>query len=87
MASATPDDQPSHITLKRSEDGEWWVITDEETGVTTQGRTREHALEMLDEAVALYRGDAGHEPTEDELRELGIDPDEMGSADLPDFMQ
>lgn len=73
-------------------EGEWWVITDEETGVTTQGKTREHALEMLDEAVALYKGEAGHEPTGEELRELGIDPDEVKQSreendELPEFMQ
>jgi predicted RNase H-like HicB family nuclease len=70
------------------EDGVW-VITDVETGVTTQGDTREDALAMLDEAVALHNGDIGHEPTDDELRELGIDPEEntTGNSELPDFMQ
>jgi predicted RNase H-like HicB family nuclease len=34
-----------------------------ETGITTEGETREHALEMLDDAVAAYRGEAGRPPT------------------------
>lgn len=44
------------ITL--TEEDEWWVATDEsvgEHGVTSQGRTREEALENLDEAVELTR--------------------------------
>lgn len=55
----------------------WWVIRDEETGVTTQGETREHALEMLDDAVALYKGQAGRPVTEEDLREWGIDPEKV----------
>lgn len=80
---------PSHITLKQAEDGKWWVVTDEETGVTTQGRTREHALEMIDEAVALHKGEIGHEPTDEELRELGIDPagNTTGDEEPPDVLK
>lgn len=70
------------ITLTLAEDEEWWVARDEETGVTSQGRTREAALDNLDEAVAGYYGD-GREPTDEELRELGIDPanNESGSVE------
>ena len=80
---------PTHITLELSEDGEMWIVNDEETGVTTQGETREEALEMLDEAVALHKGEIGREPTDEELRELGIDPEDntTGDTELPDFMQ
>jgi len=98
MASSTRDGRPDHedeIRMWREDDT--WVITDVETGVTTQGETREEALEMLDEAVALYRGEAGEsiDTPEDErevLEELGIDPDEVEAAreentELPDFMQ
>lgn len=44
---------------------------------------------MLDEAVALHEGEIGHEPTDKELRELGIDPEDntTGDEELPDFMQ
>jgi hypothetical protein len=70
-----------------------WIITDEDTGVTTQGETREHALEMLDEAVALHNGNG--EDVDDEaalLADLGLDPDEIEAAraeseELPEFMQ
>jgi hypothetical protein len=42
-----------------------------------------------DEAVALYRGEIGHEPTDEELRELGVDPEVARSQDgeLPDALE
>lgn len=90
MASSTRDGDLDHEDEIRMwpEDG-WWVIRDVATGVTTQGETREEALEMLDEAVALHEGDIGRDPSDDELRELGIDPDDnaTGTEELPDFMQ
>ncbi|MFC6615885.1 type II toxin-antitoxin system HicB family antitoxin [Halopenitus salinus] len=84
---------PTRIRMELSEDGEMWIITDEDTGVTTQGETREHALEMLDEAVALHAGNG--ENVDDEaalLEDLGLDPDEIEEAraeseELPEFMQ
>lgn len=75
-------------------DGDRWTAIDRETGVASQGTSREEALENLDEAVALHRGEAGESiETEQEeravLRELGIDPDEVmdESKDLPEFMR
>jgi predicted RNase H-like HicB family nuclease len=62
------------------EDG-WWVAKDEHTGVTSQGRTRSAALDNLDEAVEGYQG-AGSPPSDDDLRELGIDPGENTSGSL-----
>jgi predicted RNase H-like HicB family nuclease len=90
MASSTRDHDTDHedeIRMWREDDG--WVITDIETGVTTQGETRQEALEMLDEAVALHNGEAGRKPTDEELREMGIDPEDntTGEKELPDFMQ
>lgn len=88
MASSTQDsDREDEIRMWR--EGDSWVITDVETGVTTQGDTREEALEMLDDAVALHRGEIGREPTEEELRELGIDPEDntTGDTEPPEFMQ
>jgi len=91
MASSTRlgDDaveQEIHLT----KEGNWWVAKDVETGVASQGKTREEALEMMDEAVALHKGEIG-EPIEDEeafLEELGIDPDEVEpTKELPDFMK
>ena len=84
--------RPTEIRLWLSEDGEWWIVTDEDTGVTTQGPTRAEALENIDEAVALHKGEAGRPVTDEDLREFGIDPDEMRAAqedpdELPEFMQ
>ena len=66
-----------------------WTARDEETGVASQGETRQTALDNLDEAVALYRGEVGHEPTDEELRELGVDPEVARSQDgeLPDILE
>lgn len=78
---------PVEITLSLGESGDLWVARDEETGVASQGETREAALENLDEAVALYRGDIGREPTDEELRELDIDPEANTPGELPDVLE
>ena len=78
---------PTRISLELSEDGEMWLVRDEETGVATEGETRQHALEMLDDAVAAYNGEAGREPTDEELRERGIDPEDNTSGELPDILK
>jgi predicted RNase H-like HicB family nuclease len=90
MASSTADgedDSPAQeIQLVNS--GELWVATDVETGVTSQGETREAALANLDEAVALHRGEIGRQPTDEELRDLGIDPADnvTGTEEPPDVL-
>ena len=97
MASSTRgpgDEHEDEIRLWREGDG--WVITHAETGVTTQGDSREHALAMLDEALALHRGGGESIDTPEQEREVleafGIDPDDIESAredadELPEFMQ
>jgi len=97
MASSTRDGDLDHEDeIRMWPEDDVWVITDVETGVTTQGDTREEALEMLDDALALYRGqgESIDTPAEerDALRELGLDPDEIAVAreendDLPEFMR
>lgn len=69
-------------TITLTEDGDWWIARDVETGVSSQGRTRKDALDNLDEALAGYHGE-GEEPTEADLRDLGIDPknNESGSRE------
>ena len=62
------------------EDDGWWSAIDEQTGVASQGKTRREALDNLDEAVALYKGDTGREPTDEELRDIGIDPEDNESG-------
>lgn len=75
-------------TITLTDEGEWWVAKDTETGVSSQGRTREVALDNLDEALAGYRG-AGEEPTAADLRALGIDPENntSGSAEESDIFE
>jgi predicted RNase H-like HicB family nuclease len=77
---------PVEISLSLGESG-LWVARDEETGVASQGETRAEALENLDEAVALYRGETGREPTDEELREVGVDPEDNTSGELPDVLK
>ena len=67
-------------TITLTEDGEWWIAEDTETGVVSQGKSRTEALDNLDEALAGYRG-AGDEPSQAELRAAGIDPDANVSGD------
>lgn len=69
------------ITLTK-DDG-WWIAKDTETGVSSQGRTRAQALDNLDEALDGYHGD-GDEPTDEDLREMGIDPANNQSGSLDD---
>jgi len=75
--------RPVNITLSLGDDGEVWVARDQDTGVASQGSSRKAALENLDEAVAGYHG-AGTSPTDDDLAQLGIDPDQNTSGSLSD---
>jgi predicted RNase H-like HicB family nuclease len=69
------------------EDSGGWSAIDEETGVASQGASRQEALANLDEAVALHKGEIGEPVTDDDLREWGIDPetvpDEPREPDAP----
>lgn len=86
-SSSTGPVHEAEIRLWREEG--WWIATDVETGVTTQGKSRTAALENLDDAVALHEGDRGRDPTDEELRELGIDPaeNETGDREPPDVLE
>ena len=58
---------------------------DKETGVASFGDTKAEALRMLAEALELHEG--GGEPvTEENLREMGLDPEDRGDEELPEFM-
>lgn len=59
------------------EEGGGWSAIDEELGVASCGDTREEALEMLDEAVALHQGEIGRPVTDEDLEGWGIDPDDV----------
>lgn len=71
----------SATQIKLSKTDGWWIATDLEVEVTTQAESRAEALEKLDDAVALHDGERGHEPSDAELRELGIDPANNVSGD------
>jgi len=88
MASSTRDGTNHTDEIRLWRENGWWVARDVETGVTTQGESREAALENLDEAVALHEGEIGQEPSDEELRELGIDPDDdtTGDEEPPDVL-
>ena len=87
----------SSVEIRLTREDDWWVAEDLDTGVASQGKTRNASLENLDEAVALHRGEDGEpiESPEDEraaLEELGLDPDEIAESrdrndTLPEFMQ
>jgi predicted RNase H-like HicB family nuclease len=99
MASSTADgdDNGPEQEIRLVNSGELWVATDVETGVASQGETREVALANLDDALALHRdanGDAIDSPEAERkvLQDLDIDPDEVEQAredagELPEFMQ
>lgn len=86
--SGTGSGREPTITLTQNEDG-WWTARDLEHEISTQGETRSEALNNLDDVVDALEGEGGRTPTEDELRELGIDPEEnqSGRGDLPDVLK
>ena len=75
--------------IRLIEEGDGWSAVDVETNVASGGDTREEALENLDDALALHRGEKGRPVTADDLREWGIDPeevsDEVTTPDAPWF--
>lgn len=76
------------IHLVKNPDG-WWTARDEDLGVSTEGATRADALAAIDDVVAAITGDGGHEPTDEEIRALGVDPETARSQsdDLPEVLQ
>jgi len=80
--------QPT-IVLTQNDDG-WWTARDETRGLTTQGPTRDEALANLDDVIDAIENDAGQTPTDEALRDAGIDPDanrRSGSGELPDILE
>lgn len=76
--------------IRLIEEDDWlWSAIDEESGVASAGATREEALAMLDEAIALHTGETGDPLTDEDLATLGIDPavavDEPQVPDAPWF--
>lgn len=81
------DAEGREIRLIENPDG-WWTARDLGSGAVSQGETQAEALENLREAVDLMEGD-GHEPTDEELRDLGVDPEVARSqgGELPEVLR
>ena len=75
------------IRLLKNPDGQW-TARDLRVGVTAQGESRTAALDNLDVVVEVVEHDGGHSPTDDELRDLGVDPEDARSLgdELPDVL-
>ena len=89
MASSTRNGESRDGEIRLWREDDWWIAKDVDTGVTTQGQSRETALDNLDEAVALHEDETGVEPTDEELRELGVDParNTTGDDEPPDVLE
>jgi len=82
------EDPDREIRLLKNPDGQW-TARDLRVGVTAQGESRSAALDNLDAVVAAVEGDGGHPPTDEEIRDLDVDPEVARSQDddLPDVLQ
>lgn len=75
------------IRLTENPDGTW-TARDLSVEISAQGETRDAALAALDDVVAAVAGTGGHEPTDEELRELGVDPEGARSqGELPNVLE
>jgi predicted RNase H-like HicB family nuclease len=76
------------IRLLKNPDGQW-TARDLRAGVTAQGESRSVALDNLDAVVEAVEGEGGHPPTDEEIRDFGVDPAVARSQDddLPDALQ
>jgi predicted RNase H-like HicB family nuclease len=81
--STTNHEPPTGTTITLTREDDWWVARDEDTGVASQGKSRQEALENLDEALQGYHGE-GDTPSDEDLREMGIDPKRNTSGSLDD---
>lgn len=81
------DDPVRRIRLVENPDGHW-TARDLDAEISVQGETRAKTLEALDKVIRALQGEAGHKPTDEELIELGVDPDVARSqGDLPDTLR
>ena len=86
--SGEADAPDREIRLLKNPNGQW-TARDLRVGVTAQGESRDGALDNLDAVVEAVTGDGGQPPTDDEIRELGVDPEVARSQDdeIPDVLQ
>jgi predicted RNase H-like HicB family nuclease len=89
MASSTRHGDTNEGEIRLWQEDGWWIAKEVDTGVTTQGASREEALGNLDDAVAVHTGTRGREPTDEALRALGIDPanNTTGDQEPPDVLE
>lgn len=86
MARTVREEPPEDVVEFIHEEDGSVTARDRETGVASFGDTKSEALRMLAEALELH--DGGGEPvTDDDLREMGLDPDDEGDAELPEFLR
>lgn len=79
------DGDEGGIEFIHEEDGSI-TARDKETGVASFGDTKAEALRMLAEALTLH--ESGGEPvTEEYLEEWGLDSEESGDEELPEFLR
>ena len=86
--SGSTDSPDREIRLVKNPDGQW-TARDLRAGVTAQGKSRDVALDNLDAVVDAVEGDDGRSPTDEEIRDLGVDPEVARSQgdELPDVLQ
>lgn len=87
MASKTGDsnEDAEGVEFIYEDDGSV-TARDLETDIASFGESKSEALRMLSEALKLEEG-KGKSITDEDLREFGLDPDESGNEELPDFMK
>ena len=71
------------------DDSGLWTARDVDKRLTAQGSSREEALANLDAVIEAVEGEGGHEPTDEELRELGVDPEVASTQtdDIPEVFE
>ncbi len=82
MDITTFNDPEETIRIVREDD--WWLIHHDELGITTQGKTRLHAILMLADAIAAYND------SDEDLIELSKDvfiPDEEMLEFIEDYKE
>ncbi len=86
LATRTHDEPDEEGVEFIHEDDGSITARDKETGVASFGETKAEAVVMLAEALGLHDGD-GEPVTDEDLEELGLDPETAGDEERPDFMQ
>ncbi len=76
------------IRLIENPDGQR-TARDVRVEVTAQGATRREALDALDAVVGAVAGDGGHVPTDEGIRNFGVEPETSRSqgGELPQILR